>query len=237
LFSGDGTMAHDLECLISCSCAETRPGTRFDLRDFLLTNRASLELSQHPLGFLDVVPRGLDLKASRDSTRRLAVHIWHESWQVAEEPRSVCHSHGWSMTSAVHAGALVNRRFDVRASAHGPAALYQVVYSASHAADLLCEGPVSVACESEGCIEPGIEYSLGAGEFHDSVSRAGLTVTSMVAGRPGKAPFVVYDAQTGPPPRVPRQRLEARSVRAVLDEVLAALTSEAGRGGEDVRWR
>lgn len=212
---------HNVACLIVCRCV----ASPFLLAEFLARHSDEVRLRQHPLGFIDVVPASFDLAASRASVRRVAVHVWHPLAAKAEEPRSVCHSHGWSMHSDVHVGAVIDKRFALHPGENADADLFEVGYSADSAATLLARGEARAVLEGSRTVTAGSSYTLEASAFHDSQPATPFTVTTMVATAAAneRPPSVVYRKGERPPMPTVRTLLDERTQQRVLADVMVAL--------------
>lgn len=128
------------------------------------------------------------------------------------------------MLSTVHVGAISDRRFEVELDSHGPLHLFEVAYEHETISSLHERGKVRTVLRSSDVIPAGASYELGPNVFHESVSVATITATSMVATTAAHAapPQIVYAgprASTG----TPRVLIEGPAASEIIADVMAAV--------------
>jgi hypothetical protein len=126
----------------------------------------------HPYGFVK-------FPVTRDSTRRLSLHVWHPRIRRLQTPQHLCHTHGWLLESIVLAGRLVDRRFEVVSSVDGGAFLYEVEYEGDNSIARRTSNAVTTRLVEEKEVAVGVRYAIPRDDFHTTVTPETIVVTAV----------------------------------------------------------
>jgi hypothetical protein len=182
-------MTHRVECLTLCECN----GEIMDLGGFLSEYADRLALVRHPLGFIDVVDQGSDLRTSRYSSHRVAIHIWSREYEQRESPRSVCHRHGWPMRSRIEYGTIANTIYQVTPESVGETWIeHEVGYGEGSSVAMRCLQSVRATPQPTCLLSSGSTYYMDADQYHDSECISELAVTVADIGPRTTSSTVVY---------------------------------------------
>ncbi len=171
----------------------------------------------HPLGFIDV-------PIERNAAGKLVIHVWHPRFSRAQQPRQICHSHGWILHSAVLAGELENHTFDIAGNPAGEQRLYQVRYAGASSVSEALDERVTSTRAGEERLSAGRQYTLPADTFHWSQELGALAVTVMYANFVDATPAYVVRPWTGSHTYTyVRQACDASDQRHILADIKNAI--------------
>ena len=171
----------------------------------------------HPLGFIDI-------PIERNAAGKLVIHVWHPRFSRAQEPRQICHSHGWILHSAVLAGELENHTFDIAGNLAGEQRLYQVRYAGTSSVSEALDARVTCTRAGEERLSAGRQYVLPSDTFHWSQELGVLAVTVMYANFADATPAYVVRPWTGDHTYTyARQACDASDQKQILADVKNAI--------------
>ena len=218
---------HSEDCFVECSCPQTHSSPS-SLRAFFEAVRDRVRLIYHPLGFIDMLPSGVDLRTSRNARRRIALHAWSRHYSTYENPPSVCHSHGWPMESFLICGDIDNAIYRVAETQEdGPTSEYSVEYLPGDRVRMARTGFVSAIVESVEPLAAGHWYTMSPTDFHDARCTSEFALTAMLAGRRVSPSTVVYERSEAAIDSTPRHVLDAVTTKDMLSGISETLEGRA----------
>lgn len=148
--------------------------TRRLVIEHLTRSESELPILWHPLGFIDI-------PIERDSSGKLVIHVWHPDFGRPQLPQQICHSHGWTLHSAVLAGAIENQTFEVASDQAGDQRLYKVRYDGPKSISDPLDKRVTSKRVDEVQLYTGEQYTVADNSFHWSQGLGTLVITVMCA--------------------------------------------------------
>jgi hypothetical protein len=182
----------------------------------------SLLLTRHPLGFLDVVAADT-FGATRTGRRSTAIHIWHPRFTYPELDPPSCHSHGWSLTSAVLCGGLSDTRYATQARANGSHVAYSVRYAPANSSVDATRLRFDVMALAQHLFQAGDVYSMLADEFHDTHDSNYITITALIRGELSSSAVALYSEPDRKMRTYQRNPIPPDQAKLAISDIVAAL--------------
>lgn len=127
----------------------------------------------HPLGFYSFTLGGVDHRTN------VRLHIWQGN--AGQHDDLAIHDHIFNMKSLVLCGSLLNKTYELEKIENIAGTLYSVDYNEGKSTLSKIESGYKIEPVKEELITAGQFYSLGAGQFHESIKTSeDLAVTVVV---------------------------------------------------------